>query len=129
MVLQFVGFDPSMDQPLKSLPPGANVFGILPGTLWGTSRDRVVIIGAHWDTMDNTGGYDDNGSGVAAVLELARQIVESHCRPKNTIIFATFDLEEMGGQVLISFRDLHIPLVESSRANMVFQNYSKSVVN
>ena len=43
---------------------------------------------------------------MAAVLELARQIVESHCRPKNTIIFATFDLEEMGGQVLISFRDL-----------------------
>ena len=38
-------------------------------------------------------------SGVAAVLELARQFVESHCKPKNTIIFATFDLEEMGGQV------------------------------
>ena len=33
------------------------------------------------------------------MLELARQFVESHCKPKNTIIFATFDLEEMGGQV------------------------------
>lgn len=85
---------------MQSLPPGANVFGILPGTLWGTSRDRLVIIGAHWDTMDKTDGYNDNGSGVAAVLEVARQIVESHCRPKNTIIFATFDLEEMGGQVI-----------------------------
>ena len=60
-----------------------------------------MIIGAHWDTMDKTDGYNDNGSGVAAVLEVARQIVESHCRPKNTIIFATFDLEEMGGQVNI----------------------------
>ena len=50
--------------------------------------------------MDKTDGYNDNGSGVAAVLEVARQIVESHCRPKNTIIFATFDLEEMGGQVI-----------------------------
>ena len=98
---QFVGYDPTLAHPLQSLPPGANVFGILPGTLWGTSRDRLVIIGAHWDTMDKTDGYNDNGSGVAAVLEVARQIVESHCRPKNTIIFATFDLEEMGGQVNI----------------------------
>ena len=67
-----------------------------------------MIIGAHWDTMDKTDGYNDNGSGVAAVLEVARQIVESHCRPKNTIIFATFDLEEMGGQVnIIRIPDLN----------------------
>ena len=68
----------------------------------------MVIVGAHWDTMTETDGYNDNGSGVAAVLELARQFVESHCRPKNTIIFATFDLEEMGGQV----RKLHFWKVE-----------------
>ena len=84
---------------MKSLPPGGNIFGILPGKLWGTSKDRVVIVGAHWDTMIKTDGYNDNGSGVVAVLELARQFVESRCQPKNTIIFATFDLEEMGGQV------------------------------
>jgi len=95
---QFVGYDWKSNSPLQTLPPGANIFGILPGKLWGTSRDRVVIIGAHWDTMTETDGYNDNGSGVAAVLELARQFVESHCKPKNTIIFATFDLEEMGGQ-------------------------------
>ena len=47
-------------------------------------------------------------SGVAAVLELARQFVESHCKPKNTIIFATFDLEEMGGQVRHIFNQLII---------------------
>ena len=49
-----------------------------------------------------------NISGVAAVLELARQFVESHCKPKNTIIFATFDLEEMGGQVRHIFNQLII---------------------
>lgn len=87
--------------PLDTLPHGGNVFGILPGKLWGTSRDRVVVVGAHWDTIESTDGYNDNGSGVAAVLEVARQIVESHCQPKNTIIFATFDLEEMGGQVCL----------------------------
>ena len=42
------------------------------------------------------------------MLELARQFVESHCKPKNTIIFATFDLEEMGGQVRHIFNQLII---------------------
>ncbi len=44
-------------------------------------------------------GYNDNGSGVATLLELARVIVESRCKPKNSIIFVAFDLEEMGAQV------------------------------
>ena len=95
---QFVGFNPKHTNPIETLPPGANVFGIYPGQLWGTAKDRIVLIGAHWDTMDGTDGYNDNGSGVATVLEIARQIVESRCKPKNTIIFATFDLEEMGAQ-------------------------------
>ena len=67
------------------------------------------------DTLETTGGYNDNGSGVAAVLELARQLVESHCRPKNTVVFATFDLEEMGGQVrTYRVSGLHFSLFESS---------------
>ena len=31
-----------------------------------------MVVGAHWDTVFNTGGLDDNGSGVAAMLELGR---------------------------------------------------------
>ena len=57
-----------------------------------------VIIGSHWDTVDTTDGYNDNGSGVAAVMEVAEMIVESECRPQNSIVFAFFDLEEMGAQ-------------------------------
>ena len=57
-----------------------------------------MIIGSHWDTVDTTDGYNDNGSGVATLLELARLIVESKCRPKNSIVFVAFDLEEMGAQ-------------------------------
>ena len=95
---QFVGYNDKHRNPIETLPPGANVFAIYPGQLWGTAKDRIVVIGAHWDTMDGTDGYNDNGSGVATVLEIARQIVESRCKPKNTIIFVTFDLEEMGAQ-------------------------------
>ena len=39
----------------------------------GTERpDEIVVIGAHWDTRGLTPGADDNASGCAAVLEVAR---------------------------------------------------------
>jgi Zn-dependent M28 family amino/carboxypeptidase len=36
------------------------------------SGKRVVVIGAHYDSAQDAVGADDNGSGVAAVIELAR---------------------------------------------------------
>ena len=30
---------------------------------WGTQEDRVLVVGAHWDTVPGSGGLDDNGSG------------------------------------------------------------------
>ena len=36
------------------------------------------MVGAHWDTVTNTGGLDDNGSGVAAMLELGKLLVTSY---------------------------------------------------
>ena len=55
--------------------PGTNIMGVLPGRMWGTAGDRVLVVGAHWDTVANTGGLDDNGSGVAAMLELGNVII------------------------------------------------------
>ena len=37
--------------------------------------DRVVILGAHYDTVEDTQGASDNGSGLAALLTVARHIV------------------------------------------------------
>lgn len=54
----------------EDVPTGTNVIGILPGELWGTKDDEVLVIGAHWDTVPFSGGMDDNGSGVTAVLEV-----------------------------------------------------------
>ena len=62
---------------------------------------------------------------MAAVLELARQFVESHCKPKNTIIFATFDLEEMGGQVRHIFNQMILSHIKGgffSESAMCFSN-------
>ena len=30
---------------------------------WGTQEDRLLVVGAHWDTVPGSGGLDDNGSG------------------------------------------------------------------
>ena len=54
---------------------GVNLVGKLPGTLAGSRNDRLILIGAHYDTIRTTShGADDNGSGVAAMLQVAKQI-------------------------------------------------------
>ena len=63
------------DKRVKDAPQGTNILGILPGSGWGTADDRILVVGAHWDTVHESGGVDDNGGGVSALLELARQVL------------------------------------------------------
>ena len=77
---------------------GSNIIGIYPGENYGTSLDRLVVVGAHWDTTGFTDGYNDNGSGVAAIIEVARALAESGCSLTYSVIFVAFDKEEVGSQ-------------------------------
>jgi len=70
---------------------GYNYIGTLPGTV---HADTVVIIDAHYDTVVNSPGADDNGSGVAGVLEAAR--ILSRFPSDKSLRFIGFDLEESG---------------------------------
>jgi hypothetical protein len=45
--------------------------------LRGESPD-IVLVGAHYDTVDGSPGANDNGSGVAALLALSRRLAGSH---------------------------------------------------
>jgi hypothetical protein len=54
--------------------------------------DRILIVGAHYDTVEGTPGADDNASGVAVLLELARLHAETRFR--KTVRFVAFTLEE-----------------------------------
>ncbi|XP_077990188.1 uncharacterized protein LOC144444583 isoform X2 [Glandiceps talaboti] len=72
---------------------GTNVIGILNGKQSNTPNDRLVLLGAHYDTADATPGVDDNGSGMALLLETAR-VVSSRCQPDYTILFVAFDYTE-----------------------------------
>ena len=80
-----------------------NVVGALPG-----DSEEAVVIGAHYDHLgfgDESSlaehhlgqihnGADDNASGVAALLILARDL--SAARPGRTVVFAAFAAEELG---------------------------------
>jgi len=54
--------------------------------------DRILVVGAHYDTVEGTPGADDNASGVAVLLELARLHAETRFR--KTVRFVAFTLEE-----------------------------------
>ncbi|XP_078698560.1 uncharacterized protein LOC144926031 isoform X2 [Branchiostoma floridae x Branchiostoma belcheri] len=72
---------------------GTNIIGVKRGKLTGTSDDKIVAVGAHYDTVYNSPGVDDDGSGMAAMLEIARVMTSSN-EQNFTTIFVAFDHEE-----------------------------------
>ena len=56
----------------------------------GTS---MIILGAHFDSVQGTPGADDNASGVAVLLEAARLL--SCARSRSQVLFCAFNLEEL----------------------------------
>jgi hypothetical protein len=77
----------------------ANVIGLLPGTDPGRASEALVV-GAHYDHLGRAGGAvhpgaDDNASGTALVLGLARALAAAGGTPR-TVVFALFGGEEAG---------------------------------
>jgi hypothetical protein len=80
------------DQQLR----GVNVIGQVRGT---ALPDRYIVVTAHYDHLgvrngDIYRGADDNASGTAALLQLARHFVQD--RPRHSMLFIAFDAEEGG---------------------------------
>jgi hypothetical protein len=72
---------------------GDLTFRNVEATLPGADRaDEVVVVGAHYDSAEGTPGANDNASGVAALLELARSF--RHRNGSRTIRFVAFTNEE-----------------------------------
>ncbi len=74
----------------------ANVVGYIRGS---EQSGRFIVVGAHFDHLGTRGadiyfGADDNASGTAALIELARYFAAHP--PRNSIVFAAFDAEERG---------------------------------
>ena len=62
----------------------------------GGRDDRVVVVGAHLDSVPEGPGINDNGSGSAALLEMALQLAEMGVEPVNQLRFAWWGAEEAG---------------------------------
>lgn len=90
-----------------------NVLAYMPGQ---DLADEIVLVGAHFDHIgtserghfcrtrtredgsidDVCNGADDNGSGTAGLLELARSLAAAGYRPRRSLVFAHFSGEELG---------------------------------
>jgi Zn-dependent M28 family amino/carboxypeptidase len=77
---------------LHSYPTGSNVYATIPATNGATKQ---IIVGAHFDTVNNSPGANDNATGCAAVLAVARYLKDMNCR-KYAVTIVFFDEEESG---------------------------------
>jgi hypothetical protein len=112
-VFKDLGLEPAGDEGTYSQQfrhrgrSGQNVLALLPGQGPG-----YVVVGAHLDhvghslvrgyakgqelALDVHNGADDNASGIAALIEIARAFKAAGVRPTRSVIFAGFDHEESG---------------------------------
>ena len=67
-------------------------FNILAET--GGSAENTVVVGGHLDSVEDGPGINDNGSGVAAILETAKWMKEKGITPANRVVFAFWGAEE-----------------------------------
>ncbi len=83
---------------------GINVVGIITGTD-PLLNNEYIVLGAHYDhlgfKLDNQNkilypGADDNASGTAAIIELARYFASNRGKLKRSLIIVAFDAEESG---------------------------------
>ena len=77
---------------------GRNVGALLPGSD-PELKSELIILSAHYDHLGTRGGEiypgaDDNASGVAMMLEVSRRLASQPVRPRRSIAFVGFDLEE-----------------------------------
>jgi Zn-dependent M28 family amino/carboxypeptidase len=75
-------------QTLITTTTTSNVIAELPGK----NADNVVMAGAHLDSVAAGPGINDNGSGSAALVEVAENLAK--VRPQNTVRFAWWGAEE-----------------------------------
>ncbi len=85
----------------------ANIIGVIEGE--GPNADETIVIGGHYDHLGMGGGAssrsskraihngaDDNATGTAAVIELARRYGSRDKKPARRLVFVCFTAEEMG---------------------------------
>ncbi|KAK9460148.1 uncharacterized protein V1516DRAFT_640901 [Lipomyces oligophaga] len=107
----------AVDKSIRVFPfhhpwPQTSLIARIPGINSGTPEDRVVVVGAHQDSINlifpsffGAPGADDDGSGTVTILETFRTLVSSGFKPNNTVEFHWYSAEEgglLGSQAIFS---------------------------
>lgn len=98
------------------LSPGkaGNLIARIPGA----DSSKAVILGAHIDSPNGPGGFDD-GSGSAALLEVARVLNASQVQPPSDVYLAWFGGHEIGTYGSAHFAATHQELLDRTAAVMI----------
>ncbi|WP_437780141.1 M20/M25/M40 family metallo-hydrolase [Sorangium sp. So ce1097] len=92
------------------MAPASNVIGLLPARAGSPHAGEYVVVGAHYDHLGHGNdsysrapgvraihpGADDNASGTAMLLEVARRFAALPTRPERSLLFIAFGAEELG---------------------------------
>lgn len=109
--------------PVKIRLNAENSFGSGPGTernvvadLPGVDNREKVLLCAHFDAWDPAQGANDNGAGVAVILQAARIFQSLGIRPKHTIRFVFFSGEEQLSNGSRAYIEQHKAELDDTRA-------------
>ena len=88
----------------------------------GTTPGETVLVGAHFDSWDPGQGAQDDGVGVAAILEVARILKSLGIKPRRTIRFAFFSGEEQGLLGSRAYIETHRSELDGLRAVLIMDH-------
>jgi hypothetical protein len=116
---------PSVVNTMRSAT-GSNILGVIRGT---EHPDRFVVLSAHYDHVGINGGQvypgaNDNASGSAALLAIADLLVAA--KPRNSVIIAFFDGEELGMLGSVAFAKNPPMSIKQIAANVNVDMVSRS---
>lgn len=89
--LQTFGYTVTLDPVTFNDATFPNVIAVHEGAV---CPERVFVVGAHYDSVSTTPGADDDASGVAGMLEIARALADTSLPA--TVWFTGFTMEELG---------------------------------
>lgn len=112
LVAQVAAGPVSVNLDIKTRVETRKTWNVLAET-WGGDENNTVFVGAHLDSVAAGPGINDNGSGSAGILEVARSLADRQV--KNKVKFAWWSAEEFG---LIGSEEYVASLSEAERAKI-----------
>jgi Zn-dependent M28 family amino/carboxypeptidase len=101
------GWQAKREAVVASRESGANVVAVKPG-----DTEALIVVGAHYDTVADTPGADDNAASVAALVAIARAL--SPFWFQRSIALVAFDFEETGFYGSLAFIDAHRQVIRAA---------------